>query len=138
MPKFAANLSLMYIELPFLDRFEAAAQDGFKAVEFLFPSAIAKHELLARLKTNGLRQVLFNGPPGSVAQALRGEFQDPKSRGTGGWPGREQDFRDEMIAREMAMQALAAQAIEHRQRKGVPIPAVMFAIVEAHTFHDLL
>ncbi|MBC7719204.1 MAG: hydroxypyruvate isomerase, partial [Chitinophagaceae bacterium] len=37
MPKFAANLSMMYTELPFLDRFEAAACDGFKAVEFLFP-----------------------------------------------------------------------------------------------------
>lgn len=47
-------------------------------------------------------------------------------------------FRDEMIAREMGLQVLAAQAIEHRRREGVPIPAVLVAMVEAHTFHDLL
>ena len=64
MPKFAANLSMMYPELPFLDRFEAAAKDGFKAVEFLFPYAWDKPEIAARLKRNGLRQVLFNMPPG--------------------------------------------------------------------------
>ena len=93
MPRFAANLSLMYPELPFLDRFEAAAKDGFKAVEFLFPYAIAKQELAARLSANGLQQVLFNGPPGSVEQALRGEFQDPQARGSAGLAGRESDFR---------------------------------------------
>ena len=47
-------------------------------------------------------------------------------------------FRDEMIARKMALQVLAAQAIEHRQRQGIPIPAVLVAIANAHTFHDLL
>ena len=47
-------------------------------------------------------------------------------------------FRDEMIAREMGLQVLAAHAIEHRQREGLPIPAVLIAIAEAHTFHDLL
>jgi hydroxypyruvate isomerase len=61
MPKFAANLSLLYPELPFLDRFEAAAKDGFKAVEYLFPYAFEPAELAARLKNNGLQQVLFNG-----------------------------------------------------------------------------
>ena len=50
----------------------------------------------------------------------------------------EAQFRDEMIAREMGLQVLAAQAIEHRQRQGIPIPAVLLAIAEAHTFHDLL
>lgn len=47
-------------------------------------------------------------------------------------------FRDEMIAREMALQVLAAQAIEHRRRQGIPIPVALVAIAEAHTFHDLL
>ena len=47
-------------------------------------------------------------------------------------------FRDEMIAREMGLQVLAAQAIEHRRREGVPIPATLVAIAEAHTFHELL
>ena len=47
-------------------------------------------------------------------------------------------FRDEVIAREMALQVLAAQAIVHRQQLGIPIPTVLVAIAEAHTFHDLL
>ncbi len=47
-------------------------------------------------------------------------------------------FRDEMIAREMGLQVLAAQAIEHRQRQGFPIPTALVAIADAHTFHDLL
>ena len=54
MPRFAANLSMMYPDLPFLDRFEAAAKDGFKAVEYLFPYAFAKEEITARLKGHGL------------------------------------------------------------------------------------
>ena len=94
MPRFAANLSLMYPELPFLDRFEAAASDGFKAVEFLFPYADDRHELAARLKGNGLQQALFNAPPGNVEQALRGDFQDPSARGLAGIPGREREFHE--------------------------------------------
>ncbi len=69
MPKFAANLSMMYTELPFLDRFKAAAKDGFKAVEYLFPYAYAAQELKARLEGNGLQQVLFNAPPGGTDAA---------------------------------------------------------------------
>ena len=63
MPQFAANLSMLYPELDFLDRFEAAAKDGFKGVEYLFPYAYDKAELAARLQANGLQQVLFNAPP---------------------------------------------------------------------------
>lgn len=104
MPRFAANLSLMYPELPFLDRFEAAAQDGFRAVEFLFPYALPMHELQARLQANGLQQVLFNAPPGTVAQALRGEYQHARLRGTAALPGRESDFRDGVeLALEVAL-----------------------------------
>ena len=66
MPRFAANLSMMYPDLPFLDRFEAAAKDGFKAVEYLFPYAFAVPELVSRLQANGLQQVLFNTPPGGA------------------------------------------------------------------------
>ena len=50
MPQFAANLSMLYPELDFLDRFEAAAKDGFKGVEYLFPYAYDKAELAARLQ----------------------------------------------------------------------------------------
>jgi len=64
MPKFAANLSMLYPELPFLDRFAAAARDGFRAVEYLFPYAFAAGDIAARLRDNGLTQVLFNAPPG--------------------------------------------------------------------------
>jgi hydroxypyruvate isomerase len=72
MPKFAANLSMMYAEHAFLDRFEAAAADGFAAVEFLFPYEYAPAELVARLEANGLQQVLFNAPPGDWAAGERG------------------------------------------------------------------
>ena len=84
MPKFAANLSFLYNELPFLDRFEAAAKDGFKAVEYLFPYEWPEAELAARLRDNGLQQVLFNAPPGDW---------DGGERGIACLPGREADFR---------------------------------------------
>lgn len=83
MPNFAANLSMMYPELPFLDRFEAAAKDGFRAVEYLFPYDYKAEELVARLKANGLQQVLFNGPPGDWAGG---------ERGIACLPGREDEF----------------------------------------------
>src|SRR6185369_3272821 len=72
MPRFAANLSMLYPELEFLDRFEAAARDGFQGVEFLFPYACEAGELAARLKAHGLQQVLFNAPPGAWEQGERG------------------------------------------------------------------
>jgi hydroxypyruvate isomerase len=72
MPRFAANLSMMFTELPFLDRFEAAAKAGFKGVEFLFPYEFPANEIAARLKANGLTQVLFNLPPGDWSKGERG------------------------------------------------------------------
>jgi hydroxypyruvate isomerase len=84
MPRFAANLSMLYPELPFLDRFEAAARDGFAAVEYLFPYEHEPRELAARLKANGLQQVLFNAPPGNW---------DASERGIACLPGREDEFR---------------------------------------------
>lgn len=84
MPKFAANLSMLYPELAFLDRFEAAAQDGFKGVEYLFPYAFERAEIAARLKARGLQQVLFNAPPGDW---------DAGERGLACLPGREAEFR---------------------------------------------
>ena len=92
MPQFAANLSMMYPELDFLDRFEAAARDGFKAVEFLFPYAHEPRELAARLKAHGLQQVLFNMPPGDW---------DKGERGMACLPGREAEFR-EGVAKALA------------------------------------
>src|SRR5437868_8628427 len=64
MPRFAANLSMMFTEVPFLDRFDAAAAAGFTAVEFLFPYEHPAEAVGERLKRNGLTQALFNLPPG--------------------------------------------------------------------------
>lgn len=72
MPRLAANLSMMYTEVPFLDRFAAAAKDGFRAVEFLFPYEHPAAELARRLEDNGLAQVLFNTVPGDFAAGERG------------------------------------------------------------------
>ncbi len=94
MPKFAANLSMMYPELPFLERFEAAAKDGFQAVEFLFPYSFDRQELAARLKGNGLQQVLFNAPPGGTdAASIAAAWDKAGDRGTAAVPGREAEFR---------------------------------------------
>jgi len=94
MPKFAANLSMMYTELPFLSRFEAAAQDGFKAVEYLFPYAYPAAELAACLKAHNLQQVLFNAPPGGTDSASIARAWDVDgSKGTACIPGREAEFK---------------------------------------------
>ncbi len=95
MPRFAANLSLMFTEMPFLARFEAAARAGFTAVETLFPYAHPVAELATQLHVNGLEQVLFNGPPGDFVHA--GE------RGLAAIPGRETEFFEGlMLALEYA------------------------------------
>lgn len=72
MPKFAANLTMLYNELPFMQRFEAAAKAGFKAVEYLFPYAFDKKELAAALKDNDLVQALHNLPAGNWEGGERG------------------------------------------------------------------
>jgi 2-dehydrotetronate isomerase len=102
MPRFAANLSMLYPELDFLDRFEAAARDGFKGVEFLFPYACEARELAARLKANGLEQVLFNGPPGDW---------EAGERGIACLPGREAEFRDGIAKALSYAQALACPRV---------------------------
>ncbi len=94
MPQFAANLSMMYTELPFLDRFEAAAKDGFKAVEYLFPYAYEAKELVALLSANGLQQVLFNAPPGGTDRdSIAKAWDVDGSRGTACIAGREAEFK---------------------------------------------
>jgi 2-dehydrotetronate isomerase len=94
MPQFAANLSMLYPELPFLDRFEAAAKDGFKAVEYLFPYAFDAGELASRLQANGLQQVLFNAPPAGVDQdSIAKAWELHGSRGTACIPGKEAEFK---------------------------------------------
>lgn len=96
MPRFAANLSLLYTELPFLDRFEAAARDGFQGVEFLFPYVFAPADIAARLRGNGLQQVLFNAPPGGAGAAGFDAAWAAGLRGTASVVGAEADFRTGM------------------------------------------
>jgi len=62
MPKFSANLSMMFQEVPFMERFSAAAKAGFKAVEFMFPNEYPIAHLKKELDGNGLRLVLINTP----------------------------------------------------------------------------
>ena len=85
MPKFAANLTMLYNELGFLERFDTAAAAGFRGVEFLFPYAFAASEIRERLERNRLAAVLHNLPAGKWDAGERGiachpdrvgEFQD--------------------------------------------------------------
>ena len=85
MPRFCANLTMMFGELPFLDRFAAASRAGFKAVEFLFPYDHPAADVKARLDDNGLEQILFNMPPGDWAAG---------ERGLASLPGRSAEFQD--------------------------------------------
>jgi hydroxypyruvate isomerase len=72
MPRFAANLSMMFNEVPFAERFQAAAKAGFDAVEFLFPYELPPETVGELLRGNGLTQALFNMPPGDWAAGERG------------------------------------------------------------------
>ncbi|NTV09421.1 MAG: hydroxypyruvate isomerase [Zoogloea sp.] len=85
MPRFCANLSLLFTEHDFLDRFEAAAQAGFEAVEFQFPYAWKKDDIAGRVSRHGLQVILHNLPAGDWAGG---------SRGIAALPGREAEFRD--------------------------------------------
>jgi hydroxypyruvate isomerase len=72
MPQFSANLTLLFNEVPFMERFAAAKAAGFEAVEYLFPYAYDKNELAQALKANGLKQVLHNLPAGNWDAGERG------------------------------------------------------------------
>ena len=100
MPRFAANLTMLYNELPFLDRFEAAARAGFTAVEFLFPYAFPVGEIVDRLYANRLKLVLHNLPAGDW---------DAGERGIACHPDRVAEFR-----------AGVARAVEYGTALGVP------------------
>ena len=111
MPKFAANLSMMFNELPFPERFAAAAKAGFKAVEFLFPYDYAPAEVAAWLRENGLTNALFNMPPGDFAGG---------ERGIASLPGREAEFREGV-----------AKAVEYALALGTPTVHCMAGLFPA-------
>jgi len=85
MLQFAANLTMMYTEYPFIERFATAAADGFQAVEYLFPYDYPAGDLARQLHAHGLIQVLINAPPGDWSAG---------ERGLACLPGREVEFRD--------------------------------------------
>lgn len=111
MPKFAANLSFMFQEVGFLDRFEAAARAGFRGVEYLFPYDFPADDLARRLEALGLEQVLFNLPPGEWAAGERGMAAVP--------------------GREAAFEASVEQAARYARALGCPQVHAMAGIPPA-------
>ena len=112
MPRFAANLTMMFTEHPFLDRFAAAAKAGFTAVEFLFPYDHPAAEVGARLKDNGLTQALFNCPPGNW---------DAGEKGFAALPARFDDFKKSIDT-----------ALIYTEATGVKRLHVMAGIADSH------
>jgi hydroxypyruvate isomerase len=108
MLRFAANLSFMYGEYAFPERFAAAARDGFTGVEYLFPYEYPAPQLTAWLQAHGLVQVLFNAPPGNWAAG---------ERGLASLPGREEEFR-----------AAIRTALEYAQTLNCPRVHVMAGV----------
>jgi hydroxypyruvate isomerase len=102
MPKFAANLTMMFNEWEFLDRFATAADAGFSAVEFLFPYACAPDDIAARLERHGLTQALFNLPPGDW---------DSGERGIAALPDRQEEFRDSVATALIYAEATGAKRL---------------------------
>ena len=100
MPRFAANLTMLFTDVPFLDRFERAAKAGFSAVEFLFPYAHPASEIRARLDKHDLTLVLHNLPAGDW---------EAGERGIACLPDRLEEFR-----------AGVARAIDYAKALGVP------------------
>jgi hydroxypyruvate isomerase len=87
MPRFSANLHYLFTEVPFMQRFEAAAEAGFEAVEFQVPYDFPAADLCTRLRAHGLEMVLFDAPMGDW---------DRGDRGLAAVPGRETEFRDSL------------------------------------------
>jgi hydroxypyruvate isomerase len=111
VPKFAANLSMMFQDLGFLDRFDAAAGAGFKGVEFLFPYDHPPQAIAERLEQNRLSLALFNMPPGDWAAG---------ERGIAALPGREREFREGV-----------EQALDYAKATQCPIIHAMAGLVPA-------
>ena len=116
MPKFAANLTTLFTEVSFLDRFEAAASSGFKAVEFLFPYDWPVNEVKAALNCADLPALLINTPPGDW---------EAGERGLAALPGREEEFRQEL-----------ARALEYAHVLNVGMLHVMAGVQSADCSYE--
>jgi 2-dehydrotetronate isomerase len=119
MPKFAANLHYLFTELPFLDRFAAAADAGFKGVEFQVPYEYPGRELKARLDANELRMVMFDAPMGNWGAG---------ERGLSALPGREAEFRASLAPAAEYARALDCDLVH--VMAGVVGPDVAYADAE--------
>jgi len=113
MPRFAANVSFLFTEVPFLDRFAEAAHAGFRAVECSFPYEVTAKEVAARLKENRLEMVLFNAPPGDWTAG---------DRGTGSLPGREHEFAASFVTALRYAQTLGCSRV-HAMAGTIPADA---------------
>lgn len=125
MPRFAANLTMMFTEVPFLDRFERAAQAGFKAVEFLFPYAFEPAQIKQRLDAHGLTLVLHNLPAGDW---------DAGERGIACHPDRVDEFRagvERAIGYARALGVRQLNCLAGKAPEGVP-DAVLRATLVAN------
>jgi hydroxypyruvate isomerase len=120
--RFAANLSWLYTDLPFLDRFDAAARDGFAGVECLFPHEHPRAEVAARLRDTGLQLVLFNAAPGDWAAG---------ERGLAALAGREADFRASVLNALDLAAALACPRVH--VMAGLCAPAERPAALQRYT-----
>jgi hydroxypyruvate isomerase len=116
MPKLSANLGMLFTEVPFIDRFEAAARAGFRAVEFPTPYECRAEQIAGKLAAHGLVNNQFNLPQG-----------DPRKgeRGLGAIPGREQEFRDGLTI-----------AFDYAKVLGTPQLHVMSGVVSARSARD--
>jgi hydroxypyruvate isomerase len=124
MPKFSANLSMLFQEVPFMDRFAAAASAGFKAVEFMFPYDYAIDALQKALIDNDLQLVLINAPAGDFAAGERGMAVDP---------ARQAEFREGVHAAINYAQALGVvqvNCLAGRTLPDVPLAAQRQVLVE--------
>lgn len=124
MPRFAANLTMLFTELPFIDRFGAAARTGFTAVEFLFPYAWPAEEIRAQLDAHGLHLVLHNLPAGDWGAG---------ERGIACLPGREAEFRDgvaQAIAYAQALGVNQLNCLAGKAPEGVPPELLHRTLVE--------
>jgi hydroxypyruvate isomerase len=118
VPRLAANLSLLYPQLPFLERFAAAARAGFRGVEYQFPYAFAKGEVAERARAAGVEVVLHNIPAGDAAKG---------DRGLACLPTRVEEFREGV-----------ERAIEYARAAGCPRLNCLAGVAAAHAAPELL
>jgi hydroxypyruvate isomerase len=133
MPKFNANLSMMFNEVDFLERFGAAARVGFKAVEFLFPYAHDKDQLVELTRKHNLQVVLFNMPPGDWNAGDRGMACDPARKGEfQELVGKAIDYAIALGCRQLhCMAGLKPRGVNEEQMREAYIANLQFAGGEA-------